>query len=777
MTTQFDPATAAAELTLQEKAALCSGSGFWHTRALERVGIPSIMVTDGPHGLRKQSSAQTDHVGVGGSDPATCFPPAVTLASTWDVALAAEVGAAIGREARATGVGVVLGPGVNLKRSPLCGRNFEYFSEDPLLAGEMGAAWVRGVQSQGVGASLKHFAVNNQETDRLRVSADVDERPLRELYLAVFERVVRAAAPWTVMCAYNRINGVYASQDAWLLTRVLREEWGFDGLVVSDWGAVVDPVAAVDAGLDLEMPSTGGTSAAALVAAVEAGVLEEAVLDTAVSRLLGLLGKALPGLDEGGEVDFDAHHALARRAGAAGAVLLKNVDATLPLRLEAGSTIAVIGEFARTPRFQGAGSSKVEATRVDDALSALRAAVPDGVEVTFAPGYGLAEAGTADAVEHELRAEAARVAGAADQVVVFLGLPAADESEGFDRTHVDLPAVQVELLRAVAAVHRRVVLVLANGGVVAVGDWSGHATAILECWLGGQASGAAVVDVLTGAVNPSGRLAETIPCRLSDTASFVNFPGEDGHVRYGEGLAVGYRHHDAVGDEVAYPFGHGLSYTTFAYADLDVAACAAAPAAVFGPAPSPDDAVEVIEVSCTVRNVGAVRGAEVVQLYAAAPQPASGGPVWRPVRELKAFAKVDLAPGGEERVRFRVSARDLARWSTVLHAWVLDAGTYTVWVGASSRDLRLSGDVRVDAPAVALPLDRSSTLGEWLDHPAGHDLLLDALRKNKLGDLTPMLADAEGLRMIASFPLLRIVGFLGDAFTVADLDGLLAQIA
>lgn len=772
MTDRFDVAALLGALSLEEKAALCSGSGFWHTRAVERLDIPSIMVTDGPHGLRKQATEQTDHVGIGGSDPATCFPTAAALGSSWDVALLAEVGEALGREARAADVGVVLGPGVNIKRSPLCGRNFEYLSEDPVLAGDLAAAMVNGVQRHGVGTSLKHFAVNNQETDRLRVSADVDERALRELYLHVFERVVRAARPWTVMCSYNRINGVYASQDPWLLTQVLRDEWGFDGLVVSDWGAVEDPVAAVAAGLDLEMPSTGGTSAARLVEAVRAGALDEAVLDLAVERLLCLLERTLPGVESADDVDLNAHHDLARVAAVAGTVLLKNLDAALPLRIDAGMRLAVIGEFARTPRFQGAGSSKVNPTRVDDPLGALRAAVPAGVTVDFAAGFtvaGTAALATGDGhddaplppTDAALRTEAVRVAAAADEVVLFLGLPAADESEGYDRDHLDLPANQIDLLGAVAAVHRRVVVVLANGGVVVTRRWDHHASALLECWLGGQAGGAAVADVLLGVANPSGRLAETIPLCLADNPSYLNFPGEDRHVRYGEGLFVGYRHYDAVAREVAYPFGHGLSYTTFGYADLEVT--------VLGETLA-DDA-DVLEIACRVTNTGTRAGAEVVQVYLGDPVCS----VARPVRELRAFAKVTLQPDESRRVVFRLRARDLSFWSTRAQGWVFEPGAFEVAVGASSRDLRLCATVDVAGRQPAFPLDRTSTLGDWLAHPVGDPLLRETFRTNPGGDLTPLLADPEGLRMLSSFPMTRLVGFFGSAFTLADLDALLAQ--
>ncbi len=459
MTDRLEVSALVQQLTLEEKASLCLGSDFWHTAAVPRLGIPAIMVADGPHGLRKQPD-EADHAGLGGSVPATCFPTAAALGSSWDPQLLRDVGVALGIEAAAEGVAVLLGPGINIKRSPLCGRNFEYFSEDPLLAGRLGAAMVEGIQSTGTGACVKHFAANNQETDRLRVSADVDERTLREIYLAAFEHIVTTAQPWTVMCSYNRINGVYASEHRWLLSEVLREEWGFAGMVMSDWGAVNDRVAALGAGLDLEMPPNLGVSDAQIVAAVHSGQLAERVLDAAVARVVAL---ALRGQRaEPGTADPDSHHQLARDAAAQCAVLLKNDDDLLPLLPQPGTTIAVIGEFARTPRFQGAGSSQVNPTRVDAALSELQAGVPDGVTISFAAGFGLD--GTAD--DAGLAAEAVSIAQSADVVVAFLGLPASAESEGFDRTHIELPASQIALLERLGGLTAEVVVVLSNGSVV-----------------------------------------------------------------------------------------------------------------------------------------------------------------------------------------------------------------------------------------------------------------------------------------------------------------------
>ncbi|WP_434315596.1 glycoside hydrolase family 3 C-terminal domain-containing protein [Leifsonia sp. P73] len=742
-----DSLARAAELTVEEKASLTSGRSFWETEGVDRAGIPSIYLTDGPHGVRKRAQGG-DHLGIGDSVPATCFPPAVALGSSWDAELLERVGAALGEEAKAEGVGVLLGPGINIKRSPLCGRNFEYLSEDPIVSGRLGAALVRGLQSQGVGASLKHFAANNQETDRLRVSADVDERPLREIYLRGFQHVVTHAQPWTVMCSYNRINGVYASEDPWLLTSVLRDEWGFEGLVVSDWGAVNDRVSALVAGLDLEMPSSGGVTDAQLVAAVRDGSLEESVLDTAADRVIDLVGKALAGADAGATYDAEAHHALAREVAGRSIVLLKN-EGVLPLATDAGRTIAVVGEFARTPRYQGAGSSQIVPTRLDNALDELQALSGDAT-VVFAPGYALG----ADPDEVALTAEAVGVASGADDVVVFLGLPGEDESEGFDREHLELPAAQTALLEAVIAANPRVTVVLSNGGVVRVSGWADRVPAIVEGWLLGQAGGGAVADVLFGVVNPSGRLAETIPVRLEDTASYLNFPGEKGHVRYGEGLFVGYRDFDARDAAVSFPFGHGLSYTTFAFG-----------------APTASATAEGIRVTVDVTNTGDRDGREVVQVYVSVP----ASRVQRPVRELKGFANVAVAAGATATAVIDLAAEDLAYFDTELGAWTVEGGDYVVEVGASSRDLRGSAVVTLAGDGRAAPLTVDSTLGEWLSHPVGGPILMAALAQSpEAQGMGAMLNDPGLRRMAESIPLVRAASFPGSPVTAEQLDQLVA---
>lgn len=721
--TDRSPVEIVAHLTVEEKASLMSGLDFWHTEAVPRADIPSIMLTDGPHGVRKQTAAG-DHLGLNSSVPATCFPPAVALGCSFDPELVERVGAALGAEATALQVAVLLGPGINIKRSPLCGRNFEYLSEDPLISGVLGTALVRGLQSQGVGASLKHFAANNQETDRMRVSADIDPRPLREIYLRAFERVVRDAQPWTVMCSYNRINGVFSSRNPWLLTDVLRDEWGFEGLVVSDWGAVDDRVASLAAGLDLEMPSTGGRTDAEIVAAVRAGTVDESVLDQAASRVIELVQKAVAAADPDATFDVDAHHALAREVAGRSIVLLRNENDLLPLAADAN--VAVIGELARTPRYQGAGSSRIEPTRLDNALDEMR--LLSGRDVPFAAGYALDGSDSAELVE-----EAVALAGKAEIAVVFLGVPAELESEGFDRDDLELPQSQIALLDAVLVANPNVVVVLSNGGVVRLSGFAHRVPAIVEGWLLGQAGGGAVADVLYGQVNPSGRLAETVPIRLEDTPAHTNFPGEHGHVRYGEGLFVGYRSYDARRHDVSFPFGHGLSYTTFEYADAAVE--------------SDGD----LTVHVTVTNTGERAGAEVVQVYVGVPDSS----VARAPRELKGFTKVRLDPGESQRVAVYVRRDDLAYWDTRVDSWVVEGGTYSIEIGASSRDIRQALTVDVKGDAVRVPLTMESSLGELFQNPEAAEIVLQAFGSMG-GDVG---IDESVLKMAASMPLGRLAGF------------------
>ncbi|MBD8022684.1 glycoside hydrolase family 3 C-terminal domain-containing protein [Microbacterium gallinarum] len=761
-TTAAEAAASVSALTLEEKASLTSGASFWYTKPIERAGVPAIMVTDGPHGLRKQRGGG-DHLGIGDSVPATCFPPAVGLGSSWDVDLVRRVGEALGTETSIENVAVLLGPGINIKRSPLCGRNFEYLSEDPIVSGVLGAAIVKGIQSKGVGTSLKHFAANNQEDDRMRSSSDVDPRPLREIYLRGFQRVVEDAQPWTVMCSYNRINGVYASEDPWLLTRVLRDEWGFEGLVVSDWGAVNERVPGLAAGMDLEMPTSNGVTDAQIVAAVQDGSLDERVVDTAAARVLDLVRKAQAGAGEvEGPLDVDAHHALAREAAGRSIVLLKNDavaedDAPL-LPLAKDARIALIGEFAEKPRYQGAGSSMINPTKLDTALDEIRA-LADG-DVSYARGFS-AKPNVTDDETAQLRAEAVAAASAADVVVLFLGLPARLESEGYDRTDIDLPAEQLALLDAVVAANPKVAVVLSNGGVVAL-PFADRVPAILEGWLLGQAGGGAVADVLFGDVNPSAKLTETIPHRLEDTPAFLDFPGEFSHVRYGEGLFVGYRWYDARRMGVAFPFGHGLSYTTFSY----------------GEATASVNARGDIDVTLTVANTGDRAGREVVQVYTSLP----GGAVQRPVRELKAFTSVALEAGEIAEVTMTVRRKDLAYWDVRLDAWVVEGGDYVVEVAASSRDIRSTAEVTVEGDPIVLPLTRNSSIGEVMAHPVVGQMVQAAIAQMMSGmegveAIMPEGVDAS--KMMESFPIGRAGMFAaGDsngAVSPEMIEGLIAM--
>ncbi len=721
---------AARPLDLDDKAVLVAGASTWTTVA--GAGIPALNLSDGPHGVRRQGTSG-DNLGIGTSLPAVCFPPAVGLAATWNPQLVKQVGAALGREARALEVHVVLGPGLNIKRSPLGGRNFEYFSEDPRVSGTLAAAMVRGIQSMRVAATPKHFAVNNQETDRMRVSATVSERALREIYLAAFEQVVRDASPWAFMSAYNRINGTFASEDRGLLTELLRDEWGFDGLVMSDWGAVNDPAAAVAAGLDLEMPPSG--RARRIVDAVRAGEIDEDVLDTAIERLRTLAARTVD--VEPLERDIEASQQVALQAAREAVTLLDN-DGLLPLAPSTGRVL-VVGEFARTPRFQGGGSSRVSPTRVVSALDAMREIAGDAV--AFAPGFTLT--GEADPALADAAVEAS---AEADVVVAFLGLSDRAESEGFDRTTLALPADQLALLQRLTATGRPVAVVLSGGSVIEVSGWRDAVAAIAEGWLLGQEGGRAIAEVLYGLVNPSGRLTETIPHRLEDTPSFATFPGRGGEVLYGEDVFVGYRHYDSRGIDVAYPFGHGLSYTTFAYESIDVV-----PLDSGGGDSAADGAHgNRWEVRVSVRNTGDRAGAEVVQLYVA---PESGAVV-RPVHELRGFAKVFLEPGESTHAEFTVTGRDLAFWNSRHHRWQVEPGSYRIEIGASSRDIRLAETIRTDGDGIVDPLRMDSTLAEWAVHPVGADIVA----RVRAGIPSELAARApELIEMVQSTPVIKLV--------------------
>ncbi len=767
--TDLDVDAIVEQMTVEEKAALCVGAGPWTTTAVERLDVPAVTMADGPHGLRRVRDLTTI---MSERLPATCFPTASCQVATWNPALIEELGQALAEEAVAFGIDVILGPGANMKRTPLCGRNFEYFSEDPYLSGALAAGWIDGVQRMGVGASLKHFAANNQEFQRFIISAEVDERTLREVYLPAFETAVKEAQPWTVMCAYNRLNGTYCSQHPRLLTEILRDEWGFEGLVVSDWGAVHDRVAALEAGLDLEMPGPKARRVAAVVEAVFKGGLDESVLDASARRILELASKAagrprsatgpagsVAERPKAGEFDANAHHALARRIAAEGIVLLKN-DGLLPLREP--RAVAVIGRTAEEPRFQGGGSSRVNPTRVDTCLEAVREAARDA-EVTYAPGYA------ADmAVDYGLIDEAVAAAEAAEVALVFTALPPALESEGYDRPDLDLPPQQVALIRAVTAAQPRTAVVLNTGSAVAMSGWIDGAAAVVEAWLMGQAGAGAVADILFGRVNPSGKLAETFPLALSDTPAHLNFPGELGEVRYGEGLFIGYRYYDAKEMDVLFPFGHGLSYTTFAYDDLRVSA------------PAFKD-VDGLTVSVDVTNTGEMAGQEVVQLYVH-DQDAS---LTRPVKELKGFAKVSLEPGETVTVRFDLDFRTFAFYHPGHGQWITEDGAFDLLVGASAADIRCTETVTLES-TLDLPslLDEESTLREWLDDPQGKPVIEPFFEQmaTLMGggeDEEAGMAERDALRSVMDMPVVSILRFQEDALPMTPeeiVDMLLEQV-
>ena len=680
------------QMTLEEKASLCSGLNFWQLKGIERLGIPSITVTDGPHGLRK--AREGAELGLGDSVPATCFPTASALAATWNRDLLFQVGEALGEETRAEKVGVILGPGANIKRSPLCGRNFEYFSEDPYLSGEIAKNHINGVQSKGVGTSLKHYVANNQEYRRMSIDAIIDERALREIYLAGYEIAVKEAQPWTVMCAYNKVNGTYDSEHHYLMTDILKEEWGHQGIVVTDWGAMNDRVEGLKAGVELEMPGAPNGNDAMIVAAVQSGELDEAILDRAVKRILTLIRNAQEVLAQDAAYDADAHHALARRAAGEGAVLLKNEGGVLPLAADA--KIALIGRFAKEPRYQGAGSSLITPTRLDnlyDEMSKLAGAE----NISYAPGY----TPTGDQVDETLLAEALERAKSADVVLVCAGLTDWYEVEGLDREDMKMPPAHDALIKALSAAHPRVVVVLSNGSPVEM-PWAQDVPAILEGYLGGQAGGGALADILYGKVNPSGKLAETFPLLLENTPCHPYFPGGPATVEYRESIYVGYRYYDSVNQDVLFPFGYGLSYTSFAYSDLRLSQSKITDA-------------DTLIASLTVKNTGPVAGREIVQLYVHDVESS----VFRPEKELKGFVKVELQPNEEVQVSIELNPRAFAYYNTDIKDWHVESGEFEILVGASSRDIRLRDAIEVVSSRSDIPAIDREKLAVYYHLPKG----------------------------------------------------------
>ena len=683
-----------AQMTLEEKAALCTGASAWSTTPIERLGVPEMIVSDGPHGVRRVPDIRA----MGQKSlPATCFPTASCLASTWDVELIRQMGIALGEECIALNVDVLLGPGVNMKRSPLGGRNFEYFSEDPFLAGELAVNFINGVQSKGVGTSLKHYAVNNQEFQRFSISAEVDDRTLHEIYLPAFEKAVKEAQPWTVMCSYNKVNGIFASEHNQLLNEILKDEWGFEGLVVSDWGAVRNRVAALKAGLDWEMPGPQDLRVKAVVEAVRSGELDEAVLDESVRRILRIVYKARE-TPKGGTFDVDAHHDLARKIASEGIVLLKN-DGLLPLSGQ--QHIAVIGRSAETAHFQGGGSSHINPTKVAMPFKELQSRA-ENAELTYAEGYPSDNSFRQDMID-----EAVGLARSADVALLYIALPTFKESEGYDRHDLDLTSQQIALIKAVSSVQPKTVVVLNNGAPVVMSDWIDGVSAVLEGWMMGQAGGVALADVLFGRINPSGKLGETFPLKMSDTPSHINWPGGAGKVSYGEGIFIGYRYYDAKEMPVLFPFGHGLSYTTFEYRNAKASA-------------SKFKDVDGVTVTVDVTNTGKLAGKEIVQLYV---HDQKSGLV-RPPKELKGFAKVELQPGETKTVSIKLDFRSFAYYHPEHKQWITEDGDFDLLIGASSADIRccliVTLESTLDLPCI---LDIESTIREWMTDPRGRQVL------------------------------------------------------
>lgn len=743
------------QMTLEEKAGLCSGYDFWHTKGLEHLGVPQMMLSDGPHGLRKQDQTG-DHLGINDSIKAVCFPAGCATASSFDRALVERMGKALGNECQAEDVGVLLGPAVNIKRSPLCGRNFEYYSEDPYAASEMAAGFIKGVQSQNVGVSIKHFYANNQEHRRMSSSSVMDERTAREIYLAAFETAVREEKPWTVMCSYNRINDVYAAENREALTDILRGEWGFDGFVVSDWGAVNDRVADLEAGMDLEMPCSFGERDAEIVKAVRCGRLSIETLDTAVTRILTIVDRYVKGRNPNAVFDRDADHELAREIAAQCMVLLKNEDHVLPL--DKTKKVAFLGAFAESPRYQGGGSSHINSHKVESALEMAK-----DYPVIYAKGYETSD----DVIREELIAEAVQAAKEAETAVIFAGLPDIFESEGYDREHMRLPDCQNALIEAVAQANPNTVVVLHGGSPVEM-PWIHEVKGVLEAYLCGQAVGGATVQILYGDVNPSGHLAETFPLKLEDNPSYLSYQGEGDRVEYREGVFVGYRYYTTKKMPVLFPFGHGLSYTTFAISDLRTDKASYSQE-------------ETVIVSVDVTNTGDRTGKEVVQLYML--PPTGSDAVLRPVQELCGFEKVELQPGETKTVTFQLNRRAFAYFSNQKHDWIVETGNYTLAAGNSSAALTTQKTIAMQGEKI-LPTEitMDTTIGDVLridgaakllePYAAAFGLSSGSSDENAMGESTADMMEA----MMKYMPIRGLLSFGGGEVTAKQCKALVKEL-
>lgn len=730
------------QMTLEEKAALCSGKNFWELQTPERLGVPNVMVSDGPCGIRKQGE-EADHLGLNQSVPATSYPTGSCMACSFDRDLFKKQGEVLGSDCQAENLSVLLGPAINIKRSPLGGRNFEYLSEDPYLAGELAKNYIDGVQSNNVGVSVKHYAANSQEYNRMSSDSVVDERTLREIYLPAFEACVKESKPWTIMCSYNRVNGLFAAENKYLLTDILRGEWGFDGYVMSDWGATTsDRTKCLEAGLELEMPGKNFAADEQIVRDVQSGRLDEAVLDRACERILNIVLRYTENRKPETKIDFAGNHEFARKIAAESMVLLKN-DGILPLKKDA--KIAFLGKFAETPRFQGGGSSHVNAYQVTGALEAAK-----GLNVTYAPGYDTAK----NEPDPALLEEAAKAAAEADVAVVFVGITDAMESEGMDRKSLHMPANHEALVEAVAKAQKNTVVVVMCGGNIVM-PWIDDVRGVLYAYLGGEAVGPATLDLLFGDVNPSGKLAESFPKALADNPSYLYFFGdEQNKTEYREGVFVGYRYYDKKEMDVLFPFGHGLSYTTFEYSDLTL------------------DKTEMkdtdtLTVTVKVKNTGAVKGKEIVQLYVGAPKDTK---TLRPVKELRGFEKVELAPGEEKTVSFTLSKRAFAYYRTDIKDWYVESGEYCIMAAKSSRDVCCAAPVKVQSTTqIKRVYTMNSTVAEILEHPHGQEIIGKVLANSMFGGMSNPEVDSQGvmtseamMHMGLEMPIRSLLSFAGS---------------
>jgi beta-glucosidase len=759
---EFDEASMAkkidqlvSKMTLEEKALLTSGRDAWSTQPIERLDIPYIWMADGPHGLRRAPT--TDTWGYGNQAPATCFPTASALSASWDMDLLEEVGAALGVESNALGVDLLLGPGINIKRSPLAGRNFEYFSEDPILSGKLGAAYINGVQSQGVGATAKHYVANNVETQRMWANSNLDDRTLNEIYMTPFEITVKESQPWSVMACYNRVQGVYGTESLKLLTDKLKNDWGFKGFVVSDWDAVVDRVQGIRAGMHLEMPGKPARITNKMVVeAIKNNELDEKQLDSIVKDLLRIVFMGQNTDDKFGDQNIEQHHQLARKVAAEAITLLKNTEKLLPVDTAKYKKIAVLGEFAVNPRYQGNGSSQVKPTKLDKFIDIVRQEYGEDVEFVYSAGYSLTNDDDLSLVK-----EAAVVAADADLALVMAGLPLSYESEGIDRTHIDLPPSHNKLISAVAKVQPNTAIILTNGSAIAM-PWVNEVSAILETWLGGQAGAGAIADAVFGKVNPSGKLAETFPVRLEDSPAYLNFPGEDGQVIYGERMFVGYRYYDKRNIEPLFPFGHGLSYTDFAYSNLKL---------------SSTDITEndQLQVTLTVTNTGKVKGKEVIQLYVGDKE----STVQRPIQELKAFDKIELEPGESKEVSLTLNNRDFSYYSKVYDRWLAESGEFDILIGSSSRDIRLKESLNLsNSEKLNYKMTEFSFFSELWGNPQLKPLLI-AFMPKWIKAMTPEGKPVEEAKIedfLQQQPLIKFPYFTGGEVDEQAIKSFVEQI-